>query len=165
MYHFSKRFTDGLKTKSEGFQRAFYGIIDEVCSYIDDEDEKIQFQQQIENMHSYDKPGNVMHSTTKVMGGVYTEERFEELKEKIHFYLFSLFDDFSAGEVMVEVPHIIVCIAAPQGCFADEDLKFIQNLLSFERVCRGYLPVDVTVILKEKTNGEPGVSCYVAMMK
>lgn len=165
MYYFSEQFLEGLQTKSEGFQRAFYDIIDEVCTYFDNEDEKIQFQQQIETMHSYDKPGNVLHSTTKIMGGRYTQERFEELKEKIQFYLFGLFDDFSTCEVVVEVPHIIVCIAAPQGCFLDEDLKLIQNLLSFERLCRGYSPVDVTVILDEITDGGSGVKCYVAMMK
>lgn len=69
----------------------------------------------------------VLHATTKIMGGRYTQERFEEIKEKIHFHVFGLFDDCSTCKVMVEVPHSIICIAAPQGCFLDEDLKFIQN--------------------------------------
>ena len=165
MYYFSQQFLDGLQTKSEGFQGAFYNIINEVCGYLENEDEKKHFQQQIEKMHSYDKPGNILHSTTRIMGGKYTQERFEEVKEKIHMYLFGLFDDYSAGDVMVEVSHIIVCISAPQGCFEETDMRFIQNLLSFERVCRGASPVDVTVIVDDITDGRSGINCFVAMMK
>ena len=161
MYYFSNDFFDGLKTKSENFQNKFFGIIDDICTYFDEEDEKIDFQQYIESNHSYKNPGNILYSSKKYFGG---SPSLQELKEKIHHYLLWLFDSFESADAMAEVPHIIVCISAPENALDDEDMSFIEKLLSFERICRGCLPVGVTTILNNNTEKRT-TSCYVACLK
>ena len=162
-YSFSKSFLQGLSTKSENFQNKFFEIINDICEYFDTDEEKAEFQKYIEENHSYDKPGNVLYSSKLVFCGRQTKE-FDELKQKIHFHLLGLFDDFEGSDAMTEVPHIIVCISAADGCFEDSDLEFIRSLISFERVCRGFLPAAVTVIAND-TDNDRGTSCYVAALK
>ena len=50
MYYFSEQFLTGLQTKSKKFQIKFYEIIDDICDYLDTEDEKRNFQNYIEEM-------------------------------------------------------------------------------------------------------------------
>ena len=162
MYHFSEPFLKGLKTKSDHFQEVFYEIIDEVCTYIDSDDEKRNFQAYIEAHLSYDKPGNLLCSTSLLMGGKQTD--YEALHKKIHFYLLGLFDNFEFEEPMSEASHIIVCISAPKDAYSEKDMHFIQNLLSFERFSRGLPSVSVKTISNDTLN-EYGASCFVAMLK
>lgn len=161
MYYFSNVFLDGLKTKSENFQNKFYSIIDDICDYLDEEDEKRDFQQYIEANHSYDKPGNILYSSLKYICG---NPSIEELKTDIHHHLLWLFDSLEAAEVILSVPHIIVCVSAPKNSLSDEDMSFIEKLLSFERINRGYSPVGVTTILNNNTENRT-TSCYVACLK
>ena len=163
VYGFSKPFLQGLSTKSENFQNKFFEIIDDICEYFDTDEEKNEFQTYIEENHSYDKPGNVLYSSKVLFCGQQTQD-FDELKQKIHFHLLSLFDSFDASDAMTEVPHIIVCLSAPDGCFGDSDIEFIRSLISFERVCRGFLPAAVTTIANN-TDNDRGTSCYVAALK
>lgn len=164
MYFFSPEFIEGLETKSEGFQNKFYEIIDEIGIYLDDIEDEMDFQGYIEENHSFSKPGNILYSTKRVFGGTYEEREYEELKGKVHHFLLSLFDSYSASEAFLEVPHIIVCISAPEDCFKDEDMRFVENLLSFERICRGCKPVGVTTISTDTSN-DRGNSCYVVAIK
>lgn len=161
MYYFSEQFLAGLQTKSEGFQDKFYGIIDEIDTYIDEEVSRMLFHKHIETQHTYDKPGNMLYSSKLYCGSGYSES---ELKEKINFFLLGLFDDFGASEAMEEVPHIIVCISAPDGYFTDEDTKLIRNLLFLERTLRSCPPVAVTTVFCD-TSKDRGVSCFVACLK
>lgn len=163
-YYFSPEFIEELETKSNGFQREFYGIIDGICSYMDTEEEIIDFQKFIEQNHSYNKPGNILYHSQTIMGGTYTEDEYETLRGKVHNYLLGLFDDYGAAEPMIEVPHIIVCISAPEGCFKDDDIQFIKSLISFERICRGCIPAMVTTIVADTLDGR-GNSCFVATIK
>ncbi len=162
-YNFSQEFLQGLLTKSEGFQNKFFEIIDGICEYFDTEDEKADFQKYIEENHAYHKPGNVLFSSKVQFCGKQAKE-FEALKEKIHFHLLSLFDNIEASDAMTEVPHIIVCISAPEGCFNDSDVESIRSLISFERICRGFLPAAVTTIAND-TGNDRGTSCFVAALK
>ena len=161
MYYFSEEFLTGLRTKSENFQNKFYEIIDDICKYFDTEEEKEEFQKYIEENHSYDKPGNVLFSTWQQICGNCTAE---ELREKINFFLLGLFDGFESADAITTVPHIIVCISAPEGYFSEEDTKFLRNLLSFERLCRKCPPVTVTTILNDDTENR-GTSCCVVALK
>lgn len=160
MYYFSKQFLDGLYSKSKGFQNRFYEFIDSVGEYLDTEDEKREFQKYIEENHSYDKPGNLLYSTKTYLGG--KQNNVEALKEKIHFHLLSLFDSFEAADVMVEVPHIIVCLSTSNQNFTDKDMDFLKSIINFERVCRGVLPAAVTTKLNIR---DDATSCYVAGLK
>lgn len=164
MYYFSPEFIEGLETKSDGFQMEFYGIIDAINYYLDDEEDEKDFHQYIEEHHSFSKPGNILYHSKKIFGGTYREDEYETLKEKVHHFLLGLFDNFSASTAMVQVPHLIVCISAPDGCFEDEDADFIEKLCSFERICRGYNPVVVTTVITDTSNGR-GNSCFVAAIK
>ena len=161
MYSFSRSFLRGLSTKSQKFQDKFFEIIDDICEYLDTDEERAQFQKYIEENHSYDKPGNTLYSSVVHFGGQHDD--IEKLKEKIHFHLLGLFDNFEAEDVMTEVPHIIVCISSSNQDFVEADMKFIENLISFERVCRGFLPAKVTTILNTAEGRE--TSCYVAGLK
>lgn len=161
MYYFSDDFLNGLKTKSENFQNKFFGIIDDICSYFDEDDEKQSFQQYIEANHSYANPGNILYSSKKYFGG---NPGAEELKEDIHHHLLWLFDSFESAEAMAEVPHIIVCVSAPENTITVSDMAFIEKLLSFERICRGCSPVGVTTILNDN-NEKRTTSCYVVCLK
>lgn len=161
-YYFSEQFLSGLQSKSKDFQNKFYEIVDGICEYLDTEEEKQGFQKYIEENHSYNKPGNMLYSSKLIICGEQTEAK--ELKKKIDFHLLSLFDACESADVMEEVPHIIVCISAPDDWFDDKDMKFIENLISLERLCRGYPPVSVTTILNDTLN-DRGVSCYVAGLK
>ena len=162
MYYFSNRFLDGLHTKSQNFQNKFFEIVDEICAYLDDDEQKKDFQGYIEENHAYDKPGNILFSTKKIMCG--QDKSFEEIKKNVHFQLLGLFDDFEAEDVIMEVPHIIVCVSAPDDCFSDEDVKFVENLISLERLCRNGPPVSVTTIFNDTSCGR-GTSLYVACLK
>lgn len=161
MYYFSKQFLDGLKSKSENFQNKFFQIMDDIGRYLDTEEEREEFQKYIEANHSYDKPGNTLYSSEVYFGGRHGD--IEKLKEKINFHLLGLFDSFEAEDVMVEVPHIIVCISSSNQGFIEEDMKFIETLISFERTCRGFCPAKVTTILNTASNRK--TSCYVAGLK
>lgn len=161
MHSFSKPFLKGLSTKSQKFQDKFFEIIDDICEYLDTDEEQAQFQKYIEENHSYDKPGNILYSSAVYFGGQH--DNIEKLKEKFHFHLLGLFDDFEAEDVMVEVPHIVVCISSSNQDFIEEDMKFIENLISFERVLRGFCPAKVTTILNTANDREN--SCYVAGLK
>ena len=160
MYYFSRKFLDGIETKSENFQNKFFEIIDDIGNYLDTEDEKKDFQKYIEENHSYDKPGNLLYSSQTYFCG--KQDDVEELKEKIHFHLLSLFDSFESDDVMVEVPHIIVCLSTSNKSFTDKDMDFLKSIINFERVCRGVLPAFVTTILNIKNTGS---SCYIACLK
>ena len=162
MYYFSQKFLDGLHTKSENFQNKFFEIIDDICKYLDNEEQKQEFQNYIEQNHSYAKPGNFLFSTQVIMCGKHDD--FEKLKERIHFELLGLFDDFEAEEAITTVPHVIVCVSAPDGCFSDKDIKFVENLISFERFCRGCAPVSVTSVFNDTSAGR-GTSLFVACLK
>ena len=159
MHYFSKQFLDGLQTKSENFQNKFFEIIDDICGYLDAEEEKREFQQYIEANHIYDKPGNTLYSSQVYMGG---KEEIEKLKERVHFHLLSLFDSFEAADVMVEVPHIIVCLSTSNPNFTDKDMDFLKSIINFERACRGVVPAAVTTILNIR---DDATSCYVAGLK
>jgi len=163
VYGFSKPFLQGLSTKSNEFQDKFFEIIDDICEYFDIDEEKVEFRKYIEANHSYDKPGKVLYSSKILFCGQQTKD-FDELKRKIHFHLLSLFDSFDAPDAMTEATHIIVCISAPDSCFEDSDIEFIRSLISFERVCRGFLPAAVTTIANDSDN-DRGISCYVAALK
>lgn len=160
MYHFSKGFTDGLHTKSENFQNKFYEIVDEVGKHLETEDEKRELQKYLEENHSYDKPGNILYSTRTYFCGKQTD--VEKLKEKIHFHLLGLFDSIEAEDVMVEVPHIIVCISTANKAFAESDMNFLKSIINFERICRGYPPTLITTVLN---TSESGTSCFIACLK
>lgn len=162
MYSFSRDFLDGLETKSENFQNNFYGIIDKICSYLDSDEEKQEFQKYIEQNHSYDKPGNMLYSCGTFFGGQQSDS--EELKKEIHSFLLELFDDYAAADAVTVVPHIIVCVSAADGLISDVDMEFIRNLLNFERLSRGCPPVTVTTILSNTANNR-GTSCFVATLK
>lgn len=162
MYSFSRDFLNGLETKSENFQNNFYGIIDKICSYLDSDEEKQEFQKYIEQHHSYDKPGNMLYSFGTIFGGEQSD--CEEFKKEIHSLLLGLFDDYVAADAVTVVPHIIVCVSAADGLISDEDMEFIRNLLNFERLCRGCPPVTVTTILNDTGNNR-GTSCFVATLK
>lgn len=164
MYWFSPEFIEDLETKSDGFQNKFYEIIDELSIYLDDVEDEMDFQEYIEENHSFSNPGNILYSTKSIFGGTYDENRYEILKEKVHHFLLSLFDSYGSSKAFTEVPHIIVCISAPVDCFKDEDMRFIESLLSFERVCRGCSPVGVTTILTDASNSR-GNSCFVVAIK
>ena len=161
MYYFSVNFVEGLKTKSENFQKKFYSMTDDICSYFDEEGEKQDFQKYIEENHSFAKPGNMLYSCRKYICG---NPSADELKETIHHYLLWLFDSFESAEVISKVPHIIVCISAPKNTLNDDDMTFIEKLLSFERLCRSCSPVGVTTILNDNTEDRT-TSCYVACLK
>lgn len=162
-HYFTAQFMEGLTTKSEGFQNKFFEIIDDICDYFDDEDEKMDFQKYIEENHSFDKPGNILYSTKTIFCGKHKADEHDELCEKIHHFLLSIFDA-GGGEAFLEVPHIIVCISVPDNCLTDKDVGFIRNLISFERVCRGSTPVAVTSIVNDTSNGR-GTSCFAAALK
>ena len=162
MHSFSSDFLNGLETKSENFQNNFYGIIDKICSYLDSDEEKQEFQKYIEQNHSYDKPGNMLYSCGTFFGGQQSDP--EELKKEIHSFLLELFDDYAAADAITVVPHIIVCVSAADGLISDEDTEFLRNLLNFERLCRGCPPVTVTTILNDTGNNR-GTSCFVATLK
>lgn len=161
MYHFSRIFLKGLLSKSTGFQNKFFEIIDDICEYFDSDDEKKRFQKYIEEHHSFANPGNILYSTKTYFSDQYDAQK---LKDKIHFHLLSLFDSFEAESVMTEVPHIIVCISAPDGYISDDDVAFIRKLLSFERAMRGCSPVEITTVLNDTSNSR-GISCFVACLK
>lgn len=83
---FSRDFLHGLETKSENFQNNFYGIIDKICSYLDSDEEKQEFQKYIEQHHSYDKPDNMLYSFGTIFGGEQSD--CEEFKKEIHSLCF-----------------------------------------------------------------------------
>lgn len=161
MYYFSETFLAGLQTKSERFQQKFFEIVDALCAYFDTEEERADFQKYIQENHFYDKPGNILASMQKQFGG---KPDNEELKKKIHQFLLGLFDDCSMAEAMEQVPHIIVCVSAPEDAFSDEDIAFLRELLSFERICRGCPKVSVTTIVND-TSHDRGISCLVIALK
>lgn len=103
----------------------------------------------------------MMYSSQKYICG---NPSIEEIKETIHQYLLWLFDSFESAEVMATVPHIIVCVSVPENTLTDEDMIFVEKLLSFERLCRGCLPVGVTTILNNNIKDRT-TSCYVACLK
>ena len=136
-------------------------MIDGICSYFDDEDRKKNFQLYIEENHSFAKPGNMLYSSQRYFGG---NPSAEELKDKISHYLFWLFDFFEAEEIITQVPHIILCVSAPENTLADDDMAYFRQLLSLERLCRGCPEVGVTTILNDNTE-ERSTSCFVACIK
>lgn len=65
---------------------------------------------------------------------------------------------------MVDVTHIIIAVAMPEGLLSEEDMKFLEKVVLFERVCRGYLPIPVTTILSDAIDGR-AAGCFVAALK
>lgn len=159
MYYFSDTFIAGLQTKSPNFQNKFFDIIDTVGEFLDTEHEKQMFQKLIEENHSYERPGNTLYSTQAIFCGTHD---VKTLKEKISFALLRTFDDLGADDIMVEAPHIIVCIATANKDFTEEDAKFSKSIINFERLCRGHLPALVTTILSSQ---DIGTTCYIACLK
>ena len=161
MHYFSEKFlTDLITVKSKKFQDKFFEIIDGICSYFDTEEEKKDFQKYIEENHSYDKPGNLLYSTQMYFGRKQTD--VEKLKNDLHVHLLGLFDHFDSADVMVEAPHIIICLATSNKEFTDADMDFLKNLINLERLCRGVSPAGVTTILNIRNDV---TSCYVAALK
>ena len=161
MYYFSEKFLTDLTTvKSKKFQDKFFEIIDSICKYLDTEDEKQDFQKYIEENHSYDKPGNLLYSTQMYFGRKQTD--VEKLKKDIHFHLLGLFDHFDSADVMMEAPHIILCLSTSNREFTDTDMDFLKSIVNFERMCRGVAPAGVTTILNTR---DDVTSCYVAALK
>lgn len=161
MYYFSDKFIADLTTvKSKNFQDKFFEIIDGICSYFDTEEEKQDFQKYIEENHSYGKPGNLLYSTQMCFGGKQTD--VEKLKKDLHCHIFGLFDHFDSADVMVEAPHIIICLSTSNKEFTDKDMDFLKSIVNFERMCRGVAPAGVTTILNIR---DDMTSCYVAALK
>ena len=159
---FTSEFLNGLATKSQNFQNKFHEIMDDICAYIDAEPEKQGFLHNIEETHSYDKPGNMLYSSMVQFCGKRRDG--EELKQEINFFLLGLFDDFDAEEAVTTVPHIIICVSAPSELINEKDMRFFHSLIAFERLCRGNLIESVTTVLSHNTE-KLGTSCYVAALK
>ena len=87
---------------------------------------------------------------------------FEKVKDRIHSYLLELFDDVESD--LKVVPHVIVCVSAPDGCFSDEDIAVVENMIEIEQLLNGLEPAGVTTIFNDTENGR-GISCFVAGLK
>ena len=157
---FSAQFLSGLQTKSENFRNKFFEIMDDICEYMNTEDEKREFQQYIEANHSYDKPGNTLYSSQMYLES--SCDDVEELRKQLHFHLLSLFDSFEAADIMVEVPHIIVCLSTSNKNFTDKDMDILKGIINLERICRGVLPAAITTILNIR---DAETSCLVTGLK
>lgn len=159
MYYFSEQFTEGLRTKSEGFQDKFFEITDEICGFIDEEDKKRDFQKYIEKNHSFNKPGNILYSSKAFFGG---KPGTEKLTEKMQKHILRIFDDSGAGEAMEEVPHIIICVRTSDEDFSEEEMELLKNTINLERMLRGKMPAVVTTILN---SAEIGTEMFIACIK
>lgn len=159
MYYFSNEFLEGLQTKSEGFQNKFYEIIDNINGYIVGEEKKKEFQELIEKKHSYSSTGNILYSTKKHISNFSSPE---EVDKKIHSFVMNLFNSFDAGEIISQVPHIIVCVSAPESHYDSFDLEVLEAEITLERIIGDYPDFDTSVFLK---NTDEEISCYVACLK
>ncbi|MBR5479200.1 MAG: hypothetical protein IKU84_03395 [Clostridia bacterium] len=161
MYYFSDEFLKTLKTKSEPFQDKFFSIMDEICSYLETDEEIRNFHEYIEENHTYSEPGNILFETENTFCGQYDKD---ELKEKIQFTIFGLFDGFDSADAMHDVSHIVFCISAPKEYFNDKDIDFFRSIFAFERICRDCPPPLVTGIFSDNVEGK-GMSLFVAGLK
>lgn len=158
--YFPAQFLQGLQTKSESFQNKFFEIADDICVYFDTEEERRDFQNYIAENHTFCNPGNILFSNKLHIGRRSMD--FEKIKDKIHSYVLGLFDDTASD--LNAVPHVIVCVSAPNGCFFDEDVTVIENMIAMEQMLNGIEPAGVTTIFNDTENGR-GISCFVAGLK
>ena len=165
MNYFSEKFIDGLKTKSQVFQDEFWSIMNGIKRYIDDENELKEFHKYIEENHEYGNPGNVLYYIEGFFGGEYAENEFEKLRNEFNMVMLDMFDT-SPEESFGQVPHIVVCISAPEGCYTDDEIKFVQQNIKMERLLCEESPslVDVTVITNDTSNNR-GNSYFIAALK
>ncbi len=144
-------------TKSENFRNKFYEIINEICGYLDEKDERRDFQRYIEENHSFNGPGNILYSSKAFFGG---KPGVKKLTEKMQKHILRLFDDSGAGEAMEEVSHIIICVRTSDEDFSEEEMELLKSTINLERMLRGKMPAVVTTILNSaKIGTEMFVTC------
>lgn len=164
MEYFSDEFLSGLRTKSDGFQNEFEEIISDIDEYFDSEEEKKEFHEYIGREHSFHQSGNMLFSSKMLLCGKHTKNEHDKLCEKIQHFLFGLFDGTESDEAMLKAPHIIIAVSMPEDTFTEEDMNFLKNIISFERLSNGYLPAGITTISNDTSNGR-AASCFVAALK
>lgn len=151
---------DWLSTKSDAFQGKFLGMAEEIEKYFSTDEQRQEFWKNLVSTPSF-SGAERLYATKKQFGG---NPDSEKLKEDIHHFLLWLFDFFGSSEMMEEATHVIVCVCASTGSMTEEDMSFLQKLLSFEWMCRECFPAAVTTLLKENAEAQYA-ECYVACLK
>lgn len=159
---FSESFIAGLRTKSEGFQQKFYGLMDALYEYCDNEKEIDEFQDYFESQISYENPGNQIYSLGGVCGGTPTDDRKQEYFKVLFDAVTDLFqEDLNYGTTgALAATHFFIGIRAPEGMI-DEPKKGLLQIV-FDMM-RSFDPPEVIFIESNKN-----VVCFeylIAVMK
>ena len=134
---FSDEFLMGLATKSDGFQKEFFSIMEKFYGFFEyDEDKVDAFQNYIEENFSYYEPGNLLFWRGAFIGGEPTLERKDEYINEIVSAIFSLFQeerDFECENGVYLATHFIIAISCPEGMMTMEEIAKIHFAFFVER--------------------------------
>ena len=135
---FSENFLNGLKTKSQEFQNEFFGVMDMLYSYLENEEEIQEFQQMIEESITYYGEDNFLWWQKTDIGGTMTAERGEEYLNELYETLTELFtnectpnDDgtYKVQNGSLIVPEIIIGIRFPKEAISMETAEALYDLI------------------------------------
>lgn len=146
---FSEHFLNGLATKSQGFQDAFFETMDKIYGYL--EGDKIQeFQQMIEDEISYYGKGNLLWNCGSIIGGEMDPKRSEEYFNELYGDLLFLFNEerFPYADIlelcgekrcsdenpMLTASHIIIATAFPREVWTEEAKRNLTFLTCMYRM-------------------------------
>nr|QGT51061.1 hypothetical protein Firmicute1046_1370 [uncultured Firmicutes bacterium] len=164
---FSKNFLNGLETKSQEFQNEFFGVMDMLYSYLENDEEIQEFQQMIEESITYYGKGNLLWWQKTDIGGDMTPERGKEYLSELHKKLVELFvyectpnDDgtYEPQNGSLEATEIIIGAHFPEEIMSYE---VAEELYSVIEQYRPDDPPSLTVI--NNSNAEYASFCIVMM--
>ena len=156
---FSKNFISGLETKSEGFQREFYGIMDWFYKFFDHDEEKIkEFDNYIESQISYHGKGNLLYDVRFGIGGMIDPNRKEEYFLKILDLFRELFLFPEDGRIDIAA-NIIMTMNLPESISADT-IALVETTI---RTLKPDSTPEIKVYVKHDENN--CFDCYVTLMK
>ena len=159
---FSESFIAGLKTKSDGFQRKFYGLMDALYEYCDNEKEIDEFQDYFESQITYENSGNQIYSLGRVCGGEPTSNRKQEYFKLLFYAVTDLFqEDRDYGTTgALTATHFYIGIRAPEGYDDNREKGLLQVVFDMMR------PLDPPEVMFIESN--ENVVCFeylIAVMK